>query len=363
MPVPLPLAAPTPEPKPSCTKASAMCEAVWRETGNLWLAEGSYYFLEKPLTILLIVVLALVARFLLNRFITRMVRHATAEGRGGLFRRRSRAAAPAPAPEQNGLVIERRRQRAEALGSVLRSGANAVILVITTLTVLGELGINLAPLLTSASIVGVAVAFGAQNLVKDFLSGIFMLLEDQYGVGDAVEVGEVHGTVESVGLRVTTIRDYRGVIWYIRNGEIVRVGNKSQGWSIVNVDVPIGLADVEDATTALRAAAAAMAADEDWSKDLIEPPEVLGVESITTEGATLRTTVKTTSDAQARIARELRGRLTEALAQLGAEQAGGATVTVRPSSPGTDVTAGPGRTVAPTGSANAVASPGPGGAV
>ena len=121
--------------------------------------------------------------------------------------------------------------------------------------VLGELGVNLAPLLASAGIAGIALGFGAQNLVKDFIAGLFMLLEDQYGVGDVVDLGEASGTVEAVGLRITTIRDGRGVLWYIRNGEIVRVGNKSQGWALVVVDVPVGFAGVEEAAAVLRAAA------------------------------------------------------------------------------------------------------------
>ncbi len=118
---------------------------------------------------------------------------------------------------------------------------------------------ELAPLLASAGIAGVALGFGAQNLVKDFIAGLFMLLEDQYGVGDVIDVGDVSGTVEAVGLRITTIRDARGVLWYIRNGEIIRVGNRSQGWAVVVVDVPVGFAGVEEATDVLETAAATMA--------------------------------------------------------------------------------------------------------
>ena len=172
-------------------------------------------------------------------------------------------------------------------------------------------------MLASAGIAGLAIGFGAQNLVKDFIAGLFMLLEDQYGVGDVVDVGEVNGTVEAVGLRITTIRDGRGVVWYVRNGEIVRVGNKSQGWSLVIVDVPVGFAGVEEATEVLRQAAVRLAEDPQWTKDLIEPPEVLGVEQITVDGAVLRTTARTAPDAQWRVGRELRRRLTEALDQAG----------------------------------------------
>jgi small conductance mechanosensitive channel len=132
-----------------------------------------------------------------------------------------------------------------------------------------------------------------------------------------IDVGEASGTVEAVGLRITTIRDARGVLWYIRNGEIVRVGNKSQGWAIVIVDVPIGFASVDHAVEVLRDAGAGMAEDPAWAEDLIDPPDVLGVEQISVDGAVVRTTVKTPSETQWRVGRELRRRLTEALTAAG----------------------------------------------
>jgi small conductance mechanosensitive channel len=191
------------------------------------------------------------------------------------------------------------------------------IFSVAIMLILGELGVDLAPLLASAGIAGIALGFGAQNLVKDFIAGLFMLLEDQYGVGDVVDVGEASGTVEAVGLRTTTIRDSRGVLWYIRNGEIVRVGNRSQGWALVVVDVPVGFAGVEEATGVLRSAATAMTEDPQFAGDLLDAPEVLGVEQITLDGAVVRTTARTPSDAQWRIARELRRRLTEAIEAAG----------------------------------------------
>jgi len=215
------------------------------------------------------------------------------------------------------LFPERRRQRAEAIGSALRSFVTFTVFAIAILMILGELGVNLAPLLASAGIAGVALGFGAQSLVKDLLAGLFMLLEDQYGVGDTVDLGEATGTVEAVGLRITTIRDVRGVLWYIRNGEIVRVGNKSQGWAMVLVDIPIGFAAVEEATAVLRAAAQSLAEDPDYAEDFIDPPEVLGVEQITVDGTVIRAIAKTPSDAQFRVGREIRRRLTEALETSG----------------------------------------------
>jgi small conductance mechanosensitive channel len=144
-----------------------------------------------------------------------------------------------------------------------------------------------------------------------------MLLEDQYGVGDVVDVGEASGVVEVVGLRITTLRDMHGVFWYIPNGEIRRVGNRSQGSAVVVVDMPIGFAPVAEATEALRRGAAALAEDPELGDDLVEPPELLGVDKVTVEGAVVRTIVKTTPGAQWHIARELRRRQTEALEEAG----------------------------------------------
>jgi moderate conductance mechanosensitive channel len=193
-----------------------------------------------------------------------------------------------------------------------------VIFAIATLTILPELDINLAPLLASAGIVGVAVGFGAQSLVKDVISGMFMLLEDQYGVGDSVDVGQASGTVEAVGLRITTIRDGNGVLWYLRNGEIARVGNRSQSWAMVLIDVPVGFgAPVEEATAALSRAVEELGEDEGWAADFIEAPSVLGVQQLTIDGAVLRVQAKTTADAQGRVGLELRRRITAALERAG----------------------------------------------
>src|SRR5262249_41604801 len=155
--------------------------------------------------------------------VSRLTRSASEEHGPGLLRP-LRERIPVGPLDTTLVRTERRRQRAEALGSVLRSSISITIFAIAIMLILGELGVNLAPLIASAGIAGIALGFGAQNLVKDFIAGLFMLLEDQYGVGDAVDLGEATGTVEAVGLRITTVRDVRGVLWYIRNGEIVRVG-------------------------------------------------------------------------------------------------------------------------------------------
>ena len=221
---------------------------------------------------------------------------------------------PSATVEPGEFVPERRRQRAEAIGSVLRSLTTAFIMGIALLMVLKEFSFDLAPLLASAGIAGVALGFGAQSLVKDLIAGLFMLIEDQYGVGDTVDLGEATGVVESVGLRVTTVRDGRGVLWYIRNGEIVGWA-KEPGWALVVIDLPIARGTEE--ANAGATAAASIALDADLAPEIVEPPEVLGVEQITVDGAVIRTVVKTTADGQFAVARELRRRLAEALENSG----------------------------------------------
>jgi small conductance mechanosensitive channel len=317
-PAPSPPAATTDTPIEGCL-TDPVCRFIADVTGLDWLADTGYYLLVKPSRILLIIIAAVILRAITHRAIRRVTQRAGDDG-GRSILRPLRERMPAPFQDAAGVRTERRRQRAQALGSVLRSLASATIFGVAAMMVLGELGVNLAPLIASAGIVGIALGFGAQNLVKDFIAGLFMLLEDQYGVGDVVDFGEAIGTVEAVGLRITTLRDGRGVIWYIRNGEIVRVGNKSQGWAVVVIDVPVGFAGVEEATEVLRAAAATLAEDPQFADDLIEAPQVLGVEQITIDGAVVRTTAKTLADAQARVARELRHRLTDALESAGIAQ-------------------------------------------
>ncbi|MGI5245187.1 mechanosensitive ion channel family protein [Dactylosporangium sp. CA-139066] len=337
--------APSPA-RPSCAATNGLCDFVFDKTNSRWLAESSYWVLVKPVTIALIILIAFVIRAIIHRSIDRLIKHTVAEREGGgTLLRPLRNRLPTLT-----LPSERRNQRARALGSVLRSIASAVVFTIAAMLVLGEIGINLGPLLASAGIAGLAIGFGAQNLVKDFIAGLFMLLEDQYGVGDVVDVGETSGTVEAVGLRITTIRDAAGVVWYVRNGEIVRVGNKSQGWAVVNIDVPVGFVSVEQATAVLREAAEDFASDPHFADDFIDPPKVLGVEQLTADGAVLRTTVKTSTEAQWRVGRELRKRLTEGLERAGiAAQLTAARMFIRPGSTDGHDPAAPGAGHAPSG--------------
>jgi small-conductance mechanosensitive channel len=295
-------------------KTDFVCSRVHAWTGNDWLAASSYVIIVKPLRIIGIILIAMLIRWLLHRAIRRLTTSTSRASMPALLRPLKEKTGSA---EEGQFIPERRRQRAEAIGSVLRSFVTAVVFSMAALLVFGELGFNLGPLLASAGIVGVALGFGAQSLVKDLIAGLFMLLEDQYGVGDTVDLGEATGVVETVGLRITTVRDSRGVLWYIRNGEIVRVGNKSQGWAMVVIDIPIGFVNSEEAMVVLRKAAAEAADHPEHQNEFLEPPDVIGVEQLTVDGATIRTIAKTTADGQVPVQRELRRALTESLETSG----------------------------------------------
>lgn len=184
-----------------------MATSLTDRTQKVWS-----WFSGSPLHIVVIVVIALTAQRLGSRAITRAVNRLAA----------------ANLVHGPGHVIARQRARAKTTGTVLTSTLNAVIWVIALGMILGEFGLNLGPLIASAGVIGIAIGLGAQTIVRDVLAGLFMLIEDQYGVGDRIEVLEISGTVERVGLRITTVRDESGTLWYLRNGEILKVGNRSQ---------------------------------------------------------------------------------------------------------------------------------------
>ena len=303
---------------PPCVKdPSTFCYTVYDVTHNLWLAGSANWLITKPVKILMIIVIAFLVRLILRRLINRVTTLPKTGGKLPSMLRPLRERAP---EVLGSAIIERRRQRAMTIGSVLKSMATFLVYGLAFILVLGELGIDLGPIIASAGIIGVAIGFGAQNLVKDFLSGIFMMVEDQYGVGDVVDVGEASGTVESVGLRITTLRDVKGTVWYVRNGEVLRVGNSSQGFAVAVVDVPLGYtADVERATTVLGEAASAATESDALKDNVLEPPEMLGVESVTPEGLSLRLTVKVRPGKQWAVQRALRAQLLAALEEAGFE--------------------------------------------
>ncbi|MDQ3616956.1 MAG: mechanosensitive ion channel family protein [Actinomycetota bacterium] len=289
---------------------SNLCDAVYRLTGNEGAAVTSGWLVARPLAILGLLLLAVIARWLLHRLIDRLATRA-AEGaiaspmtRGRLGRVSERAVAA------TGAVAERRGQRAKAMASLLKSVVTGVVVTMVAIMVISELGYDPAPLIASAGVVGVALGFGAQSLVKDFLSGIFMIFEDQYGVDDVVDVGEATGTIEAVSLRVTRLRDVNGTVWYVRNGEILRVGNMSQNWARTVLDIPVAYSeDLQRVQTVLREVAHAMWEDEDYRSVVIEEPEVWGVETLAADAVVVRVTLKTAPLEQWEVAREMRQRI------------------------------------------------------
>ncbi|MGH3587941.1 MAG: mechanosensitive ion channel family protein [Pseudonocardia sp.] len=214
---------------------------------------------------------------------------------------------------------QRRAQRARTVGSVLRSSANVVVGTIMGLMILQEFDVNVAPLVASAGVVGVALGFGAQSLVKDFISGILLLVEDQFGVGDTVDLGSgAVGTVEEVQLRVTQVRAFDGTLWYVRNGEILRVGNMSQGYAVAVVDLPLGhTADIPTVTGLVERAANERVAAADLAEVVLEPPQMLGVERVGPEGVTMRLTVKVKPGEQFGVQRALNAAITDAFEDAG----------------------------------------------
>ena len=276
---------------------------TWEKT-QVWLATVG-------LRILVTIVLAAISLWLLRRLINRVVVTMTSKSAQRLAEsgRAGRVLANAA-----GFDNERQRQRVETVGSLLRSIVTFVVVTLAVLTIMALLGIPLAPLLASAGVAGVALGFGAQSLVKDFLSGVFMIMEDQYGVGDVIDTGEAIGTVEEVTLRITRLRDANGVTWYVRNGEIIRIGNRSQGFATAIVDMPVSYSEsVERVVGVIRETASAMGADPEWADKFVEEPKVLGVESIVGMTMTIRTVAQCVPGEQFPVQREMRERLKAAL--------------------------------------------------
>ncbi len=221
------------------------------------------------------------------------------------------------------LIRAEARQRAEArantVTSVLRSVASTTIYLITVLVLLGELHINLAPLVAGAGVASIAVGFGAQSLVRDVVSGVFVLLEDQYGVGDTIDAGPAVGVVQRVTLRVTRLQDASGTVWHIPNGTILRVGNKSQNWARAVVDVTVSpAADLRTARDVLARVAGELAEDPDWTPSRISgSADEQGVQAFTPQGPTLRVVIDSVPPAQWAVERELRQRIKEAFDAAG----------------------------------------------
>jgi small-conductance mechanosensitive channel len=221
--------------------------------------------------------------------------------------------------EHSPLAAARVVQRTRTLGSILRNIVNVAAVIVALLLIINVVAPNaLGSLTLLTAAVGAGLGFGAQNIVKDVLNGIFIVAEDQVGIGDVVDVGLATGVVESVSVRITQVRDVNGTLWYVRNGEITRIGNMSLGWSRVIIDLAVPVdADVEDVERAMLHAAKSMVKDAKWGSRILEEPEMWGLESVSGDALVIRLVMKTRAGSKDVVARELRMRLKHAIDRMG----------------------------------------------
>jgi small conductance mechanosensitive channel len=281
------------------------------------LTEGWRALIDHAVHIAVIVVIAFIAN--------RIVRRAISKLSGRMQRAAVEVRGRAPSALVRNEASKRAEARAEALSSVLRSVATIAIYTTALFMILDEVNISLAPLIAGASIVSIAVGIGAQSVVKDVVTGIFVMTEDQYGVGDTVDLGVASGTVERITLRATRLRDVAGTVWHVPNGQVVRVGNKSQNWARAVLDVQITPdSDVRVARHILAGVATELSAEEGWSTRISGRPDDQGVQALTTTGVTLRLVIETEPASQWAVERELRLRIKEAFDEAGVHLAMGA---------------------------------------
>ena len=299
-----------------------ICEAVFDLTGgNRFLAETADWLSS----VLLIFFVAFIVSQLAKRYFGRMIARVVTPDTTGAARQLQKLGgdrATALVAEPIGITEAdpRREARLRSISLVVGSTASVIIWSIAIIMALGELGVNLAPLIAGAGIAGVALGFGAQSLVKDCIAGLFMLLEDQYGVGDVVALDEATGVVEKISLRTTVLRGLDGTVWHVHNGEVIRVGNRSKLWSVALVDIDVAYdCDLTAARQVILDCANEVVADEEWAEAVIEPPNLLGVEALGADGITLRITIKVEPGTQWGLQRTLREALKSALDDAGIE--------------------------------------------
>ena len=301
-----------------CTSDEFFCNTAMDLFDSPKLAENADIVIGTPLTILGLVILGVVVRFILHRMIDRVVSKAEVgvlpDRVGRISRGQGKSKGkplPSEATDHRDVVVATRRvQRAKAMGSLLKSLVTGIVIAVFTTMILSELSVDVAPIVASAGILGLALGFGAQSLVSDFLAGTFMIFEDQYGVGDEIDLGEAVGTVEAVSLRVTRLRDVNGTVWYVRNGEISRVGNMSQNWARTVLDISVAYhEDLVKVRRVLQDVAHDLWEDEDFKGRVIEEPSVWGVEDLGIDGVVVRVALKTAPLEQWSVARTLRERI------------------------------------------------------
>lgn len=304
---------------PCGTEATSVCRWIYEKTDSELAADLGAWAAARLSIILFTIILAY--------FIVRLIKHHGPRAEAAWVERRASEAErlrPSDLSDTQRIAadlhLERTKQRSHTLRVVFTSALIGLVWFLAGLIVLDLIGLNLAPLLAGAGVVGIALGFGAQQMVQDFLAGLFIVIEDQYGVGDVVDIGDAVGTVEQVNLRSTRLRDLSGVVWYVPNGQIARVANMSQLWSKAVLDISVGYeTNIDDAARVLKETAVAMWRTPTDDATIIEEPSYLGVERFEADGITLRLVIKTEPNEQWAAARELRLRIKEALDDAGIE--------------------------------------------
>jgi small conductance mechanosensitive channel len=259
---------------------------------------------QTPIRIAAILLGTVIARWALLVSVGRVLKQVENGTNGKLAQSAARTISQSP------IAKARVIQRAKTLASVMSNLITWSLLLFAVGAVLSELGVAVGALVASAGILGAALGFGAQSLVKDLINGLFIIFEDQFGVGDSVDLGEARGVIENVGLRVTQVRDVNGVLWYVRNGEIIRVGNQSQGWSRVILDIPLSYkANIDKAREAILQAAQELVKDSNFAKRMLGQPEIWGIESVTADQVVMRLVQQVGPQDADEVARELRLRI------------------------------------------------------
>jgi small conductance mechanosensitive channel len=292
----VPLAAPMPDPP------------TWEKVGTI-LAEIGWNLAAIASIIVGAIVIVWILHFVIRRVVNRIVRGAKSKANVD----------DTQALERSPLVSVRIVQRTRTLGSILKNIVNVTAVIIALVMIVSVLAPNaLGSLTLLTAAIGAGLGFGAQNIVKDVLNGIFIVAEDQVGIGDVVDVGLATGIVESVSVRITQVRDVNGTLWYVRNGEITRIGNMSLGWSRVIIDLAVPVdADIDAVEKTMLQTAKSIAKDPKWRTRIIEEPEMWGLESVSGDALVIRLVMKTRAGAKDDVARELRMRLKQAIDEMG----------------------------------------------
>ena len=309
--------------------ASSASTTAVNTVSNWWEDEEiRSWVVERPVKIVIIVLIAVIAQWVLRRIINQLAAKASKTPSGATIPRLPRGPKATKAEREeesrqqaamNRSQENRRKSRIKTLAGVSKSAVGIIIWSLVALLILDQLGVNIAPLIASAGVVGVALGFGAQSLVKDFLSGIFMLLEDQYGIGDTINVGEeIIGDVEDISLRLTKLRDIDGTLWTVRNGEILRIGNFSDHYAICRLQIPVGLSNnAKEAWRVIEDAANQAVKDPEIVNEVIDEPVINGISDWEPDYISYRISIKTMPGQQWHVQRHAQAHILDAMQEAG----------------------------------------------